>query len=389
MFQHPAHYWAGCNFINERMANCLDNIIGLSPTAGTACVPAAPLGYNTSLSGLHLTGLTPLDELMGYGDCAGSDLWDLLTDARNEATSTLLADANALMLRHFAQRREMFRGSIGEGAASDTLVSAKAYAGLRIAANPVRGGVLKIKNISTLFSNTGTVTVWIYNALNQLIATKICNTTANVVTSNAQTDITLPLSIPFSSATEYFLVFSRNNLNLPKVNRLGCGCGGFNPSFDLSQPFWAKNRYIGTQAWANWLMFSAWEGDDLVSFHQCPSASSNTNMNGLLLEIETYCDTSELICNASKDFQRDPLALSLAYAVRYKAAELIADKMLTTTNLTRANVVNRDIWKAMRAEWNAKYQEYVTYISQNVPITQNDCLVCNDTFKISKQTMFA
>jgi hypothetical protein len=360
---------------------CYDDIIGLSRTT-CPCADPKPTGYNTSKSGLFLDELEPLNALDGWSECAEGSVWDLLARAREESVHAFIADSNALLLRSHKWRREPWAGTIGEATGRDVLTTGNIYAGLRIQCAPVRSGTLRIRAIGALFTATGTVQVKIYNGINQLLATIDLNTVAGSHTVNTlPTPIELPLSIPYSPATEYFLTYTVNPANLPKTNNVSCGCGGFNPVFSTERPVWTGS-YSGSQGWANWMQVGGWEGDTLTDFDQAPAYAAG-RLNGLTLDIQTVCDVSQVLCHDELDYLNNPLAMSMAFAVRYKAAERMADRLLLSTNLNRAQMVNREALTDARREWISKYNEHVAYIASHADVAGNDCLTCKSAFNMS------
>lgn len=364
--------------------SCYDNIIGLSRTE-CPCHDPKPAQYNVSQSGLYLDELEPLNSLDGFDNCEAGSVWDAMDKARSEAVKKFMADSNALLMRNFKLRREPWTGSIGEAAARDWLESSYNYAGIRINCAPVRSGILKIKGIGTLFQTAGSRTAWIYNNLNQLIATLTLNTGSGLHTANVQ-DIELPVLQKNTTQTEYFIVYEVDPANKAKLNKIHCGCGGFKPRFDVHSPYWNLTNKTGANAWGNWVMVAGWQGNTLTDFYQCDTcqscAVSGEYLNGLTLDIEIGCNLGENFCKGQLDFNTDPLALSIAYAIRYAAAVGLAERLMLSGTLNRANLINREALQAARAEWNSRYIEAVRYIAENPDISRTDCLDCKSAFSM-------
>lgn len=369
---------------------CYDNIIGLA-RADCPCVDVAPAsGYNTSTSGLFISDIEPINALSGYGECGEASIWTILSKARDEAIRVFKADTNALLSQYFSPRRQRFSGQIGQGSGRDTFTTTKTYAGVRIACNPMRGGTLKITAIGTLFSGAGTLEVSVYNSLNEQVGDTVeVDTIAGFKLNTLATAIELPLYVDFDDKHEYFLVYSHSPSNPAKVNSLSCGCGGrLSPYYDTSRPVWGKT-YGGPDSWANWIMVGGWNGDTLTDFDKC-EGQTGTELNGLALQVELGCDISQVLCSGTLDFTNDPMAMSMAYAVLWKAADIMASKLLMSTDLTRANVINRESWKDARREWGEKYLGAIRYISEQAATgAQNDCLTCREDRMIGVKTSFS
>lgn len=356
---------------------CYDNIIGLSRTECSCFDTGKPEGFNTSNSGLYLDELQPLNQVADLTDCSNTDVWTVLSRAREQAINTFIADSSALMLRYYNASRQAWQGQIGESVGRDTLTIATTYAGVRIKCASIKSGKLKIRNIRTLFANTGTVTLTIYDNLNRTVCDPISlDTTANALKANAQTSLELPLQQSDNPETEYFLVFEVGS-NQVKNNKISCGCGSWKAKWSSENPYYLTgNAAPSSYGWGNWIMVSGWKGDTLTDFDNVTTGATQY-MNGLALDISVYCDVTEVLCRDSIAFTgEDPLALSIAYAIWYKAGEFTIGRLLNTTILTRANVINRDLLPDLAQEWQAKYNEHIHYIVQNAPIQHTGCLAC-------------
>ena len=355
---------------------CYDNIIGLARVDCPCNDVAAPEGYSTSASGLYISDIPPFNEMDGYGECGSGSIWDVLASARTQAVNAFVADSNSGLLSLFKSRRDRFKGQIGEATGREYLSTTKQYAGVRLAYNPIRGGTSKITHIGTLFSAAGTVTAWIFNSLNQEIWTGTL-TVANGWHLNTITPVvTLPTFIEFDSKHEYFLIYEYDANNPPRINKIDCGCGGFVPWYDTSRAIWGQ-PHTGSRSWANWLMIGGWQGDSITDFDIAPT-TTGTAMNGLAVQMEVGCDVGAVLCNGTLDFTQDAYALSIAYAIYWKTAEIAASLMLGTTTLTRTNTVNREFLSEQRKVFGDKYSQNMKYIIQEATLGINDCLECKD-----------
>ena len=365
---------------------CYDTIIGLSRNDCPCINEAPPEDYNTSDSGLYMDELEPLTSLQGFETCEAGSVWDILSQARDMGVSTFKADSNSLLLNYYEPRRQYFKGQIGEAKATQSLSTSDTYAGIRIRCNPIRDGVLRINKIGTLFSSAGTIEVKVYNSLNTLIATRTVNKAATGFTVNElATPIELPLSVDYDDNHEYYIVYTHSGGAPAKLNKINCGCGGFSPWFDIARPMWSSRQYSGGSAWANWIMVSGWTGDTL-DFTDTPGATSNY-LNGLFLDVDLGCDIGQVICKSNLDYTYDPLALTIAHSIRYISCYHVGQKLLSTVELNRQNIINREEIKARMKEWQEQYFQGLNYIAQNAKIDQNDCLVCRNKYGLAVKSV--
>lgn len=357
---------------------CYQTAIGLSQKP-CGCFDA-PTGYNTSDSGLYLDELEPLNAIGGYDDCSGTSIWTMMSRAKTQGINAFLADTDALMKQHGQMRRNNFKGNVGESYNRDAVSTTYTYAGIRIRCARVKSGVLRIKKMGTCFNATGTVAVTIYNNRNEVVSgPHTLDTTAGQKDETTLgTAIDLPLYDPYSLTTDYFIVYEIDQANLPRKNRLHCGCGGKKTPFSLLYNHYDDEnpRYTGDISWANWLMVAGWQGDTLTDFDET-TYYENAHLFGLFLNCEIYCNPSAILCDGDGlDFESDPLAKSAAWAIRYRSASFMAQQVLLSTALNRPQQVNRDALTAARKEWDARYNEMVQFIAQNANYDDSDCIGC-------------
>lgn len=368
--------------------SCYENIIGLSEVV-CECLPDAPEGYNTSLSGLYLDKLTPLNNINDLSDCStATDMWEMMSIARDEAIKLFVSDTNALLSKTYLLKRKPFKGSIGQAKHRELVSTQYQYLGVRLRAANILSGVLVIKNIGTIFQATGTVTVYIYDNDNELLETIVLDTTAASHDLNMlATPIELPLFKKYNEATEYFIIYEYSPLNKPYQNKLYCeGCGHGSLSFNTANPYY-RNKQT-THGWANWLMVGSHATDSLTTFDDCDAVTSN-QMNGLTLDVELRCTVTETLCNNELDFEGNPLAMSMAMAIRYKAAEILADAMIKSGKLNRYTLIDHELFGTSIEEWRTEYKANVDYIVANADIASNDCFTCKETTGLKKQGLFS
>ena len=112
-------------------------------------------------------------------------------------------------------------------------------------------------------------------------------------------------------------------------------------------------------------------------------------MYGLTLEVDLGCKVDEVLCEDALDFVSNPLALSIALAIQYKAAALLADEILRSPLINRENMVNREEWEEDALVWTEKYNDHVNYIVDEADRTANDCLACKDVLGFTRKGLFS
>lgn len=368
---------------------CLDNIIGIARNA-CGCQPDLPEDYELSSSGYYLADIQPFGS-MGFSDCTCDEtLWAQMGRVRETAVSIFQKDITGAMLSRYQPTRGQYNGTLGEAVNRGALTVSNPYAGVRLAFDRVPGGFIRINRVGGIFTASGSVSIRCFNSLNQEVAPAVTLTTVAGSHATAAATWVLPLDIPYSETVEYFFVYAVNQSNLPRSNRLDCGCGGFKPYFNTQRPMWTTARHAGSRAWANWLMLSGWTGDDLTSFSDCSDTGDTSQLYGLTLDVSLYCSIADLICGglSTMDFDTNQVAQASAYAVLLKASELMANEVLRGPKLSRATQVDREGLIAERAKWSADYQTSVDWIAKNYDLSQTGCLKCDNRTAPQVRTIF-
>ena len=97
-------------------------------------------------------------------------------------------------------------------------------------------------------------------------------------------------------------------------------------------------------------------------------------MHGLVLEAEVACNINSVICNGQMDFDSDPLAMSVAEAIRLKAGMLLLQKLAGSHRLNRETLIAKGSYGETRERWKKSYQENVVYIARSIDIDKCPCL---------------
>jgi hypothetical protein len=362
--------------------SCFDEIIGLSETT-CECLPDN--NYHLSNSCLFLDkaegmNLKQIDSLAGCE--TESDLWLMMNDARSRAIKRFVSDAQAKMSQRYQLARTIFTGYIGKSQAKTIKAVGKTYAGVRIHPAQVVGGYITIKAINTYFEKTDTISLDIYNCLNEKLYTVSLDTEAGKMHRNLlATPITLPLWSGEVDNLDYVFVYTYDANNRPYNTELSC-CGK-NYHFDCNRPYYSRhsNKLDG---WANYMMCGEWSGDTLDFIDLECTCSDCTN--GLQLEATTYCDTTKQFCFDEQDMN-NPQYLTVAFAVLHAAAQYLCISLITSDKINRYTMTNIEQLEAVRQLHETKYQEALTWCIDNVDLHNTDCYLCKTPYSFKKTTL--
>jgi len=333
--------------------------------------------YNVSKSGLFLTDLLPVSTLQGLKTCSET-MWQVLRNTKSLAIKETVQSLNAVMNRKNSKRHKEYQGFIG-GDGDSYLTSTKTYAGIRIRTNPVRSGYLRINAIATQFQASGTVNLTIYSGDGTVMTTQIAlRTVAGKKTIN-KVGLTLPMLSDFDECQDYYLLYSFDADNKPRLNKTFCpGCNK-----NVVAPITYVNHYglttewptdyRGPFAWNNYLIVGGVETDNVGDFSDMPDVVSNY-MNGLQLDVEIGCDLSDGLCRMIEG--DSPQKAAFASALSHRWASLVVDYKNSDANANRANVAKGEEHKSLASQWEGLFAEEMNYLSETSGDIENDCLVC-------------
>ena len=368
--------------------SCFDGVLGLANCACPCLTDSAPEGYNDSTSGLYIADLIPLAMLDGADKCSEPDNpWNLLDTARTQGANQLLADLQKGLMGKNQLVRQPFKGMIGEKSARETVALSKTYAGVRISTPRIRGGYMRITRIGGIFNANGSVSVRIYDRFNNTVGAAVVLTTVAGSHVSTACDISLPLWVEGAAWPEYFAVYTVNQANLPRANRIWCPtCTKRDiPSFNLDNPYFLHS-WRADQSWANWAMIGAWAGDSLTDFDlESTYTVTGSGMNGLTFTCDFTCNPATAVCLEELDFT-DPVALSLAHAYRYISAINAAEKIIRNPEPYRNAAVSKEILAVDIIQWQRDYKANLDYVTYNANQANADCIFCKPKFSLSLES---
>lgn len=382
-------------------ATCFENIIGLSRT-DCPCVEDRPISAGVSESGLFLFELDGLSlELANSAvDCGESGLWAMGERAVLNAIEDTKADLMACLGDQAALRRQSTStpSQIGDDkkAHGDGVALRYGYHGLTVQLAQVRGGTAKVQAIGTAFKNpTGaTVTVLVYDRTTDTpIATYEVGAQANkVIWTNLPVPLELEMTTLGTTPARFWFVVVPDSPDMRAMNsRINCGCGGFEPYWDMAQPQYLSVNTKEGKAWAEWSMASGTMGNDITDREQWSAGVNQTQ--GLLLKMDFDCDQTTTFCPDVPNYRTDNVQKTLAHAVRYKAGANLITRILSSTAINRYTMTAGEVLAENRRRYETEYQNRILgYVCPMLAKPENinrygDCLKCVDKWGMSVSTI--
>lgn len=357
--------------------NCLSHIIGLSQTTCECFDDGKPNSAITSESGLYL------DEIEGLNlnlidsaeDCETGGIWDAMEKARENATLAFKTDLMASLLGRYKAKRNPFTGIVGSSKFKNSLTLSGTYGGVRIYCANIISGLMTINRIGLVFEQAATFDIYVYNNVDDTpIQTYEVNSVANKLTwFTLPAPLNLEMSDETSENPQYYILYSVSGKN-PKDIQGGCGC-----SSQVYKYYWNINNPVfksyERDRWSEYIMLTGIQGSTISEREDWTTSSY---LNGIMLDAEFVCKQNELICKQNLNFESNPLAMVMAYTVRFKAAALLIDSILSSSNLNRVTMMEREALYGKRSSYLKNYNERIEYLSNQINWKANDCLACND-----------
>lgn len=361
--------------------DCLQYIIGLSQTNCECFEDNKPIDYSRSDSGLYMDQVEGLELNLidSIKNCEQGSLWDIMSRARTNAISAFKADLLASLLTKYKQKRQPFSGVIGSQSRKNTLNLQTTYAGERIYASNIIGGIMKIKRIGFLMNADNTFNVEIRN--------EVDDDPLYIIPVQSQADklywnevnIELPMNLETDDNPNYYITYPLSGMQ-PKDTSNGCGCSQsvYKYYWNLQRPMFKTYQ---KDRWSEYVMVTGISGNDLADRENWGTSSYNM---GIFLDVEFKCKVSDLICEQDFDFENNEIAVAMAYAVRYKAAFFLIDSILASSEINRFTMMDRERLMQKKNTYNTEYHTRLEWLTNQINYKANDCLTCNDFEDIRK-----
>jgi hypothetical protein len=332
---------------------CLDGAIGLSRTE---CDCFENIPTSESESGLYLDEVEGLNLKMvdAAADCETGSLWELMQTSREQAIEAFKTDLSASILKKWKSARPAYIGQTGRDRFNaDYTIGA--VAGQRYIFGNIKNGVWVIKRIAAIFNTSGTFDLKIYNNVQDTALHTISLTSV----ANKVNWITLPetLYLPMYDAQtdylEYFLVYDNPGFK-PKDN--GFKCCSTQLYFNCQVP---QLKSIGDARYQfhQWCNVTGINGSSVDSLKQQSVGFINHAM-GLIVDGEMKCDTQAIACNDT-DYTHSAIAKVKAFAIWYRAGAYLANAILSSQNVNRFTMLDRE---ALYGKRNSYLKEYANRI---------------------------
>ena len=369
---------------------CLQYAIGLSTTECACFTVDQPANTDTSESGLYLDRVDGLElkTLDATTDCETGNLWEMMDLARTEA----IKEVKATLLQGIATlarlARQPWTGVIGDAIKfNKSHDPGTAKASFSVICADILSGYMKLKEIYLMFNATASFDITLYsNYQEDPIGTWTVTSLADKVKIFTLPEpLELQMSHPSVRDVQYWLVYDLGAGFLPKNSLISCGCGSIVPEWNPAYPVFYKGPATVAgkaikERWAEFVMARGMQGNDIADRR---SWAHTVESNGLAIGAVFGCRNEEVICKDTMDYTGNAYAMVLAYAILFKAAEKLVEKILATSKLNRYTLLDKERLWGKRNHYRAQHDSRQTWLAEQISQPEilnslSDCFTCRN-----------
>lgn len=338
----------------DSILKCFGNIIGTTHDS-------------QSDSGMYMTDLEALETIEGIVSdkiemaLSPNPIEEKLESARRFAILQLNTDLTTLMMR-YSKPRDSYNGVIIGGKKFTQPLNEAGLSGIRIVCKPIRDAEIVLRGVNTIFNADGVITLKIASNINEDIVEypNVPTRQRRVATREFPAPLVLPLwHKNVSGCVEYYIYHENEVTSL--TTKIKCStCSAF--YFNANEPRWAKN---GLHQYVN---IGGFNVDDIENLDH-----RGTNFSkGLQLLADIRCRTDRAVCSGSMDMISNPMAMSYAAAIQYKAGASLIWNILRDPGINKVLMAETEELRSAATNYNRRYNDMIRVMSKNMPLI-SDC----------------
>lgn len=341
---------------------CLDDIIGVTKDF-CQCLHGQITQeefdkYAKSNSGLYLDdieGGIMLRTIQRIDKC--KSFFDLQVDAIANAKKFFVADILAQLNLKYQVKKTNFIGDVGRPTYTSSLTVSKRLQFLKL--SPKTDGVMHLDRMRVFLNKDITTKVWIFRipegeTSGVTIYENESVTSSGNILSLQFTEMKLPLKLEGKDQNYYFVWEKLDSTVQPRDIKCACGCSGGD----------AFEQFLTVQ------------GGESEVFSELSNSQIDGYTHGISLDVQIKCEAGAIIC---KEYdENDAIAYVTAFAILYKAAELVMENVKSSNEVNRYTLLNGDELRNRRAHFKKEYNDRVKYLAEIIDITSSECFICRE-----------
>lgn len=352
------------------MLECLTNIVGVlkeaTPviTAGMTAGEIAELQKSTSglfldelPGGVHMKALKFSDVTKPFASMAENSI--------ELANKNLEADLILAIRERYSKSRNNFKGQLGQLSYATTLQVSKRFQYVRLKPLDFIDGVITVNKFNAIFNQTGNIIIYLLEVPADTVTGVEIKSFPLSVTANQFKTVELTgenvlnlQMIKGGELMEYWFVYDLLELGYgaaPKDMKLSC-------------------RTCGGQAIVS--DFVEITGGEMDSMADLTYKSIDNYAHGLVLDVSILCNTGGIFCKEYDN--QEAVAVTMAYAVWYRAGELLIEEVLKAPDVNRFTTQGREYLWGKRNHFRKEYEDRLRYLSAVINVQQSNCYVCRE-----------
>lgn len=350
---------------------CITQLVGIVKTDCACytggCTPEQIAAMKTSKSGKFLEDLEGMIPLKGVQNAvACKNICEFALDTVPAAEQATLDDITAAISSMYTAAKQTYNTVIGEVGFTMTIAPSKRYYGYKLTPNTgAKDTAMTISNLKINVTAGGGVVVMIARGPKGgtgLMPVELFNTIStpgmwtgvnmNVGPNNSKT---YPLYVQGVEQVYYLVIDSAEMApGMPVDNLVSCNCGGKNAQIE---------QYVKVQ------------GVQLDNLNDTTTELHSDRAYGVSADIKFFCNEGSFICREYDS--KNPIAVAMAAAVRYKMGWLFLNKLLASPEVNRYTMMNRDGVQGTIKAYDRQYQIRIQAIATTVDPNKTDCFICN------------
>lgn len=359
------------------MADCLENIIGLS---GKDCScyegdkPAEFATLNASDTGYYITdpefGFPVMEEIDLTGNCGDGTIWDKLINARTKALLSFRTDLAAALAERYRHKLQTKERIFGKLEATTTTPLGNTYAGLSLFPKPFRDAKFILEavylGLDVAEDVDFTITTNQHDISGPTVWTDETFTLTTVAGKFTRKALDTPLEMPF------FSQYNSDNLVYHIGYEVPTGASAMSNKF-----YCCGNK----PSWMNFMGICGWTYDSLVDI-----PTGGTFPQGMALEGYFSCNEIDWLCRLDSLAGYSTKSV-VGRAVQHKAAAILVSDILASGKINRWTLKPKEELWGKRRYLNGEYVNAVQWIAANLPPEATDCLECQPQSGYKKKSI--